>query len=418
MKRSPSIRVRYFARVVLPLLALSTLCCEAPVFAAVPGSPPAAQKPGSGQRFVQVRLRLIRVNSRDLAEKVTVLSPDSFPGGSANDSLRSNPEDARPLASGSAATHLFDLLKSGPPKAGASSSVVAQDAHPVSASLYSSSHSLGVAAGAGNKPVSEDVTVTVTPRINLDQSITLWLAWSEAAGLPMREHGREAHATVESGEMIMLRAFPVDAQTEMLLLATPTPFPNRSSEGARTNSRTKVQSHLSGELISRFHQDLGGGLLAVGATAPVFTLPTPSGERISLEDALKGNKALILSFWFIGCPACRAELPHLQDLYDQFHSHGLGVLDVDNHGDTPGAISAFLHENKLTFPVALDPERVPDIYQDRKMWKHTISGQYHAGGAPIIYIIGPSGKVVWREVGYDADTQKRIRATLAGLGMK
>lgn len=422
MKRSTSFRVRCFARIVLPFLALSTLCCSAPVLAAVPGSPianpPAVRKPGSGQRFIQVRLQFVRVNTRDLAEKVTILSPDPVPGKITGYSMRSSPEDARPLASGSAAAPLFDLLKSGPPEAGASSSVVTQDSHPVSASLYSSSHSLGVTAGEGNKPVSEGITVTVTPRINLDQSITLRLAWSEAAGLPMREHGREAHATVESGEMIMLRAFPVDAQTEMLLLATPTPFPERPSEGTRTNSQTKVQSRPSGELISRFHQDLGGELLPVGTTAPAFTLPTPFSGRTSLDDALRGNKALILSFWFIGCPPCREELPHLQNLYNQFHSRGLGVLDVDNRGDTPSAIAAFLHKNGLTLPVALDPDRVPDIHQDRKTWKHTISGQYHAGGAPAIYIIGPSGQVVWRETGYDADTGKRIRAMLAALGVK
>lgn len=425
MKSSPRFCVRHLARTVLPLLALSALCCSAPVVAAVPGgptgNPTAVRKPGSSQRFVQVRLQFARVNTRDLAEKATILSPDPAFGESTNYPMSSNPEDARPFASGNAATVLPDTLKLGPPEAGASSSVVTQDAHPVAAFLRSGPHSIRALAGGEKKPGSENTTVTVLPRINTDDSITLRLTWSDAAAMPSRGHSHEVMATVQDGETIMLRASPVDAQTEMLLLATPMFFPARPSEGAGTesrNGRTKPQLHLSGELISRFHQDLGGELLPVGATAPTFTLPTPSGEKVSLDDALKGNKALILSFWFIGCPACREELPHLQNLYNQFHSRGLGVLDVDNHGDTPGALATFLHKNKLTFPVALDPDRVPDIYQDRKTWKHTVSGQYHAGGAPAIYIIGPGGKVMWREAGYDADTAKRIRSTLTALGLK
>jgi outer membrane lipoprotein-sorting protein len=44
--------------------------------------------------------------------------------------------------------------------------------------------------------------------------------------------------------------------------------------------------------------DLEQKLIPVGKAAPDFNLPTPQGGRLSLGDALKGKKALLLNFWF------------------------------------------------------------------------------------------------------------------------
>ncbi|HXG24256.1 MAG TPA: DUF2092 domain-containing protein [Chthonomonadales bacterium] len=42
------------------------------------------------------------------------------------------------------------------------------------------------------------------------------------------------------------------------------------------------------------------GLPPIGKEAPDFTLPTPTGGRVSLSEALKGKKALLVNFWFYG----------------------------------------------------------------------------------------------------------------------
>ncbi|MCC6442556.1 MAG: DUF2092 domain-containing protein [Armatimonadetes bacterium] len=41
-------------------------------------------------------------------------------------------------------------------------------------------------------------------------------------------------------------------------------------------------------------------LLAVGRKAPSFKLPAPSGKTITLENTLKGKKAVLVNFWFHG----------------------------------------------------------------------------------------------------------------------
>lgn len=383
----------------------------------LPPSHHAVQKHNTDKRLVQVRLQFVRVSTRDLAEKVIPASAS----GDVTDPIAPNSLTQRvsPFASGNAAHTLFSALKHGLPDSSVSSNFVTPDNHPASVSFQRSFHCLGVTAGEENKPVSENINVKVTPRTNIDHSITLRLTWSDVGAEALRGHGKEVGWTVQNGEMIMLRAFPIDTRTEMLLLATPTIL-GLPPEANKTDGGDGVTGLFppSGEDIRHpFNKDLGGGLLPVGTTAPDFTLPTPQGKKVLFESVLQGSKALILSFWFIGCPPCREELPHLQDLYNKFHRRGLGILAINNRGDTPAAVAAFMQKHKLGLPVALDPNRAPDIYQDRKTWKSTISGKYRAGGAPIIYIIGPSGKVMWREIGYDAGTDERLRRVLADLGV-
>lgn len=46
--------------------------------------------------------------------------------------------------------------------------------------------------------------------------------------------------------------------------------------------------------------DYAADLVAVGKPAPDFELPRPNGERLSLNGALQGKKAVLLNFWFHG----------------------------------------------------------------------------------------------------------------------
>lgn len=41
-------------------------------------------------------------------------------------------------------------------------------------------------------------------------------------------------------------------------------------------------------------------LVAIGKKAPEFSLPTPTGGTLALADAVKGNKATLINFWFYG----------------------------------------------------------------------------------------------------------------------
>ncbi len=90
-----------------------------------------------------------------------------------------------------------------------------------------------------------------------------------------------------------------------------------------------------------------------------FTLKDQFGETHSLSD-YKG-KTIFLNFWATWCPPCRAELPDIQKMYENYDKEGddgviiLGVAapDYGNEKDEEG-IKKFLEENGYTYPVLMD----------------------------------------------------------------
>lgn len=65
---------------------------------------------------------------------------------------------------------------------------------------------------------------------------------------------------------------------------------------------------------------------SIGAKAPNFSAPTPSGEELALNDVL--GKATILDFWAAWCRPCRAENPNVVRVYEKYKEKGLSILGV------------------------------------------------------------------------------------------
>lgn len=66
---------------------------------------------------------------------------------------------------------------------------------------------------------------------------------------------------------------------------------------------------------------------AVGEAAPDFTLPSTSGEKITLS-GLRGKPVLIAFFPLAFSGTCTEELCEMRDDHDQFASRGVTVLPI------------------------------------------------------------------------------------------
>lgn len=101
-----------------------------------------------------------------------------------------------------------------------------------------------------------------------------------------------------------------------------------------------------------------------GNKAPDFQLESLNGETIRLSD-LEGKK-VILNFWATWCPPCKAEMPHMQDFYDEQKDKNVELLSVNLTTAEKNVkdIETFVHEYELTFPIVLDQEgEIRDLYQ-------------------------------------------------------
>ena len=66
---------------------------------------------------------------------------------------------------------------------------------------------------------------------------------------------------------------------------------------------------------------------AAGTAAPDFTLPSTSGERVTLSQ-LRGKRVLIAFFPLAFSPTCTAELCEMRDDWDEFATRDVLVLPI------------------------------------------------------------------------------------------
>lgn len=101
-----------------------------------------------------------------------------------------------------------------------------------------------------------------------------------------------------------------------------------------------------------------------GTTAPDFTLvDVHTDQPVSLSNFT--GRPVILNFWATWCGPCKIEMPHLQDVHNNYHNSGVTILAI-NSGEDPNTVLDFASELNLTFPILVDNMgAVQQLYQIR-----------------------------------------------------
>ena len=100
-----------------------------------------------------------------------------------------------------------------------------------------------------------------------------------------------------------------------------------------------------GLLISACSGGSATSTAIVGKKAPDFELQNMDGETVSLSDF--NGSPILINFWYTGCPPCRSEMPHLQQVYSEMQGDGLVILAI-NIGESSGTVRQFLESNNLS----------------------------------------------------------------------
>jgi len=131
-----------------------------------------------------------------------------------------------------------------------------------------------------------------------------------------------------------------------------------------------------------------------GFLAPDFELTTTTGETVKLSD-LRGQ-AVLVNLWATWCPPCRAEMPAIEKVYNEYKDDGLVVLAVNmTYQDKESDIAPFVNEYGLTFPILLDKTSdMAHAYQLR-----SLPSSYFIGRDGIIHEVvigGPMAEALLR----------------------
>ncbi len=136
-----------------------------------------------------------------------------------------------------------------------------------------------------------------------------------------------------------------------------------------------------------------------------FSFETINNDEYRFSQLLENGPTLV-SFWALWCKPCRAEMRHLESIYENYKDKGLTILGVNQ--DTPRSLAkvkSYISTHNITFPIALDPNT--DIFQ-----------QFNGQSIPLSILYNKEGKVVYKHVGYlpgdEIELENRIK-TLLGI---
>lgn len=122
-----------------------------------------------------------------------------------------------------------------------------------------------------------------------------------------------------------------------------------------------------------------------GFLAPDFSLETTDGQIIRLSE-LRG-KTVVLNFWATWCPPCRAEMPTLERIAQEYADQDVILLGINlNFLDKAAEIQAFLEKYGITFPILLDRQG-------------EVARLYEISALPTTFFIGPDGMIRYVVIG-------------------
>ncbi|MBN1189233.1 MAG: TlpA family protein disulfide reductase [Dehalococcoidales bacterium] len=119
-------------------------------------------------------------------------------------------------------------------------------------------------------------------------------------------------------------------------------------------------------------------------SAPDFQLKDLEGQSVSL-DSLRG-RTVFINFWTTTCPPCINEMPHIQELYQDWSGReDVSILTI-NMGESAGTVRDFIKTSGYTFPVLLDS-------------RLSVSSKYGVQYTPTSLVVDAQGLLQYRVIG-------------------
>ncbi len=151
-----------------------------------------------------------------------------------------------------------------------------------------------------------------------------------------------------------------------------------------------------------YDQMLAEKRIQVGKPAPDITLPSPSGEMLSLHD-LKG-KVVLLDFWASWCGPCRKENPHVVKVYERYKDRGFAIFSVSLDGvdsrtkarlATADQIERATENQRAKWVTAIEQDKLSweTHVSDLKAWESEAAALYGVQAIPQTFLIDREGNI-------------------------
>jgi peroxiredoxin len=119
--------------------------------------------------------------------------------------------------------------------------------------------------------------------------------------------------------------------------------------------------------------------IRVGDTIASFSGSDLEGNTFSL--ASHKGRPVIVRFFLVNCPYCKADTPIFNMFYDKYRLNGLEIVYINNNGANAEEVKTFAREINIDFPVIFDPEG-------------KIAKQYNVKVQPLTLVLSPEHKLL------------------------
>ena len=118
-------------------------------------------------------------------------------------------------------------------------------------------------------------------------------------------------------------------------------------------------------------------------TIPELTMTTLDGKTLTTKEL--AGKVIIFNFWATWCAPCRAEIPDLVKLQNQYKDHLviIGVLSEDEPGPH---VSKFAADYKINYPIVPETKELAEAF----------TGIY---ALPTTFMVGPDLRMMQKHIG-------------------
>jgi thiol-disulfide isomerase/thioredoxin len=105
----------------------------------------------------------------------------------------------------------------------------------------------------------------------------------------------------------------------------------------------------------------------------------------TLRAAELNGRAVVVEFWATWCPFCKKQNPHLQRLHEKHGGRDLVVLSFSIDKE-PEVVAAYMKQHGYTFAAAMAGPQSAQWFPKRR-------------GLPVVYVVDPSGRIVFHQAG-------------------
>ena len=131
--------------------------------------------------------------------------------------------------------------------------------------------------------------------------------------------------------------------------------------------------------------------LSAGDTAPAFTLPTDTGEEVSLASLVGEGKKVIVYFYPAAMtPGCTKQARDFTDSLDALQGAGYTVVGISK--DAPAKLAKFRERDGLSITLLSDPgldvHRAYGAYGEKKLYGKMVEGVIRS-----TFVVGTDGRI-------------------------